>query len=1210
MDQNPSTVAVEPISRTNGSGAPSASDLLKKKCPSTDIEESVAGSDSLYSSSSSGDSKSVKLQTKVCLNNDLPRENAVIYSGLGLEISSPSSMEESPDGLGGLSPDVPYESPRTILQVMTYFPVPGGFLLSPLHGNLLQLRNNKVAPELKNWETHLDMENVSRALEGRSQSSHPPGPIRGNVAKQMKPCSKKKVSMDTKTRKYKGDASAIMNKEVNIQVPASQKEKMMNTNNENGFEVGSARKEIPASVKHGQLYMQPTSSVATMNADPVAAPVVIEEHWVRCDICQKLRLLPYGTNPSMLPNKWKCTMLHWLPGMNRCDISEDETTEALNALFAIPATAATFSSGGPHTAGAGTGTATSSAYNISGQFERSRKRKNAPSNGKDLAGSSYRTPLLTPSMSNQQDPIRDERTTDDMHYSSKTDSVSKHGPRPVSKSADLVSEKLKPKHRNHSSYSDEGGIMERNKAHPKVKTKIGIDQDEQKTYKRTKMEDWHQIDRGQDHKCDSDGMEVPDEPKALLAKAKTMKGSNETGDISLRKEDIASGCDSLENIKNVNSFGIPFHSEKKEHPSDVDILDLSCKKNVVKKLEEIQLNSLHRISNRSKKNLKEKKSNTFKSKEMASKADSRHGKVLHADVVLSSVGHLNYELGADKFVTGKESPAKQALDLTEAPGRYVSYLQSSTAVTSSSSKISSSRRNTNSQEAKDSPVKSASSSPPRNFNIKMISSTRKDGIVDGSLGNTHNLVRYQNSEVIALNNGQKTENFEGVQVAGEPNFHGPLQGISDSNIKEIPQSAGAQVSNITGSERSLDNSLPKASWREDLTVNDTGVGRGDHQLCSGDKKDFDMEGRSQHPFDRRATTLNTESCPIQHGSKNIEIRQGSGTAQRMGMSFEKEKSHLRIDNQDIQNPVNEVVNFPLKEGKQKVYPTSVKSDSLKMKAKLVRFNVETGVQHGTVKQATSNTLKTSPMRKDGSMITFALKEARDLKHKANDLKNKGQELESTGLYFEAALKFLHVAFLLETPSFDISRPGDGAKSMKMYSETAKLCNFCAHEYERCKKMAAAALAYKCVEVAYLKAAYYKHRSASKDQQELQAAVQIARGESPSSATPDIDNLNSHGLSKASSLKGGNSPHVPGNHLHLAVHNQAHLLRLLSYTNDVNLAFNATQKAEFVIASAAGSKERGGVDDGLALVKTVLDLNFNNVNELVRLVRVSMESISS
>lgn len=532
--------------------------------------------------------------------------------------------------------------------------------------------------------------------------------------------------------------------------------------------------------------------------------------------------------------------------------------------------------------------------------------------------------------------------------------------------------------------------MERNKAHPMVKTKIGIDQDEQKAYKKTKMQDWNQIDRGQDHNCDSDGVEVPDEPKALLAKAKTMKGSH----------DIASGYDSMENGKNVNALDVPFHTEKKEHPSDVDILHLSCKKNVVKKLEEIQLNSLRCIRNRTNNNLKEKKSNTLKSKEMASKADSRHGKVQHADAVLSSVGHLNYELGADnKFVTGKESPseqletlpAKKALDLAEAPGRDVAYLQSSTALTSSSSKISSSKRNTNSQEAKDSPVKSAFSSPLRNFNIKMISGTRKDGTVDGSLGNTHNLVRYQNSEVIALNNGQQAGNFEGDhQVAGKPNFHGSLQGISDSNIKEIPQSADAQFSNITGLGRSLDNSMPKASWREDLTVNDTGFGTGDRQLCSGDKKDFDMEGHSplpdQHPFDRRATTLNTESGPVQLESKNIEIRQASGTAQRLGMSSRKEKSHLRIDNQDIQNPFNQVVNFPLKEGKQMVCPTSVISDSLKMKAKLVRFNVETRVQHGTVKQATSSTLDTSPMRKDGSMITFALKEARDLKHKANDLK--------------------------------------------------------------------------------------------------------------------------------------------------------------------------------------------------------------------------------
>lgn len=56
------------------------------------------------------------------------------------------------------------------------------------------------------------------------------------------------------------------------------------------------------------------------------------------------------------------------------------------------------------------------------------------------------------------------------------------------------------------------------------------------------------------------------------------------------------------------------------------------------------------------------------------------------------------------------------------------------------------------------------------------------------------------------------------------------------------------------------------------------------------------------------------------------------------------------------------------------------------------------------------------------------------------------------------------------------------------------------------------------------------------------------GESPSSSASDIDNLNSHGLSKAASTKNGNSPQVAGNHLPLAVRYQAHLLRLLAYVS--------------------------------------------------------------
>ncbi|KAJ4834607.1 hypothetical protein Tsubulata_039012 [Turnera subulata] len=67
-----------------------------------------------------------------------------------------------------------------------------------------------------------------------------------------------------------------------------------------------------------------------------AAPVVIQENWVCCDKCQKWRLLPYGTNPDQLPKKWICNMLYWLPGMNQCTVTEEETTNALNALYQVP----------------------------------------------------------------------------------------------------------------------------------------------------------------------------------------------------------------------------------------------------------------------------------------------------------------------------------------------------------------------------------------------------------------------------------------------------------------------------------------------------------------------------------------------------------------------------------------------------------------------------------------------------------------------------------------------------------------------------------------------------------------------------------------------------------------------------------------------------------------------------------------------------------
>ena len=49
---------------------------------------------------------------------------------------------------------------------------------------------------------------------------------------------------------------------------------------------------------------------------------------------------------------------------------------------------------------------------------------------------------------------------------------------------------------------------------------------------------------------------------------------------------------------------------------------------------------------------------------------------------------------------------------------------------------------------------------------------------------------------------------------------------------------------------------------------------------------------------------------------------------------------------------------------------------------------------------------------------------------------------------------------------------------------------CAQEYERHNEIAAAALAYKCMEVAYMRVVYSKHSSINRDRNELQSTLQM------------------------------------------------------------------------------------------------------------------------
>lgn len=120
MSQKPSSVAVSSTPQNNGPLVPFSGDSIKKDVrPTTNVERGSGSHDS-YGPSKCSDQNRLKVRIKVGSDSALARNNAAIYSGLGLDISSPSSIEDSPDGCGSLSPEVnnvPYESPQTILQV-------------------------------------------------------------------------------------------------------------------------------------------------------------------------------------------------------------------------------------------------------------------------------------------------------------------------------------------------------------------------------------------------------------------------------------------------------------------------------------------------------------------------------------------------------------------------------------------------------------------------------------------------------------------------------------------------------------------------------------------------------------------------------------------------------------------------------------------------------------------------------------------------------------------------------------------------------------------------------------------------------------------------------------------------------------------------------------------------------------------------------------
>ncbi|XP_062179215.1 cysteine-tryptophan domain-containing zinc finger protein 5-like isoform X2 [Phragmites australis] len=1255
--------------------------------------------------------KAPKIRIKVNINRSLARNTAAIYSGLGLDISPSSSMEGSLDGSAGapVAEVLPDESPSTIFQIMACHSVPGGLLLSPLAGNVLELREKPKAiiekheaPELQDDKAELRREwgyTTSATLDNKNQMAKEiksdekkgnipvfnsskcrfsnPSAVNTGIKPQLQDISddtgsiflpriiktehsveesakfmsensdqlketkddtlkghisnknkeiKKEPSLDhgfSVKSKYDSDeynsqpcASSshlqnIPNKTTSLERDKGQvvhvkdelseyKSKVMGSllsaesmyiitenvdRNSSGMikvnkkktsssQAALSRKKVKVKA-HKQLNDDITrksygedesysldhridltslypkdkkmkheketiTSGETGNksgggndvehkiyplfvdrSDPMPSackngtaeltapePVVINEQWVCCDKCEKWRLLPYGMNPDILPKKWRCSMQSWLPGMSSCKISEDETTRALRTLYMVPAPENSILDG-PHdnaTSGIGTTTAPTFEGNIqstgtSGKLKGSHDGANA-TNNLDLAGMSKPSKKLH------------------AHSSRRPDGVD-------------CFPKLKER-RKHIESSDKGENVAKDRTHP-MKSSVGVDHDNLRPSKKIKKE------------SNEPAKHRP--PEFVISK--NSPSANETPNNMHKNISISPGMGKYGSP----SSGKRFHSEdicfsdgvvKTSDAGKSDLPDLSIKK---KKFKQRQLSqrdpdpSDTAAKYITKRTLSE--SNVVKEKPRPELKLSKTDRI--AEHARGTVAGVDDHIYAEKECLSEQhqenSHCQYPLLSESSTRRNVCHTQTSTAATSSSSKVSNSHKSkTDFQETRASPVESVSSSPLRTSDKNPLDQHR----------------RY--SWAVA---DKRKYDFGSDSEQAKARVSGCFNGDTNHHV--------LKDEDVLKDKQDLTNAC--------LKNEDSGLCIKNGQLNLVTEQKVDSDALSLHD---------------NQGHKHLSSHQNVKTAPHFNSN---QSDHANLTCGNVKSDKGNIQSKDLK-----INPSSVKGSNqhpsfnnasngdASYKAKqLEKAVIENLV---TRKQATHSGDASNPIN-----ASVLLKEARDLKHLSKRLKEKGDDFESTSMCFEAALKFLHVASLCEAPNIDSSKQVDTIQAMKLYSETGNLCGFCAHEFERLKKMANAALAYKCVEVAYMKAAFFIHPGAVKDRHALQTASLMV--------PPDVDNLNNQStVAKAVSARGVYSQ-IASNPIS---RNNHHLMGLLAYAEDINNAFEGTRKSQNLLSAYLSGIGKDQVD-GVALLREVLDFSFHNVKGLLQLIRNSLEYIN-
>ncbi|KAK9065571.1 hypothetical protein SSX86_014972 [Deinandra increscens subsp. villosa] len=801
-------------------------------------------------------------------------------------------------------------------------------------------------------------------------------------------------------------------------------------------------------------------------------PAAPPDNWVGCDRCEKWRLLPFGIEPDYLPDKWLCSMSTWLPGRNHCDISEDETTRAVQEMN----------------------------LRLISQNQNCLQHDGSRGN---IGNSDYtNSNVNSEAVANKFDRIkfRLEGSNSSLKETSHLSVDAQQHGRQKRKSSIETNQPL----------PEENGVVKAKK----LKSKTWSDQHEIVTSNMIKNES--------EQLCYSNGDHQPKDSLVVSVKRHTENTlASIKSNILDTKVEMHGKKRKLKDWQESQTYANTLEGSEDR----IKMKDKRMKTEVKGSTDDISVN----------------KGKTMKIKLSASKEN------------LVDTNHEKNKLHREKFNCKKDVESE----------RYPP------VATSSSSKISGSCRRASLHERKGSPVGSVSSSSIRALNLDNISPAagrtiprkphvraeipRKDSIA-GQSQRSGGKVDLKHKEALKNRNNHITEH-----AIGQSDFR--MSSKEDANgAKDNDERSNFQRTMVNAADPLTDQPNKMRKVEVDVSakiINDEKVIGKKH--ARSEAKLSDMDSPEMNPTVKK----DLEKVPVGDRSNVVEPKVEVQAFASSGQYQSK-----------VMNDPGDAANQNAK--------SLVTDHCTKKDLSVISF----------LKEYSSSQTALTPFKR-----------AEESKDSADRLKVSGFDYECNDAYFDAALKFLYAASLLEICTSDVNK-SKGVDPINGYTTSAKLSRICAQEYEKRKETAAAALAYKCMEVAYMRIVYCKSLLTRQD---LQTSMQMVnQSESPSSSASDVDNLNNQATTdKTMLLK--NIAH-PGNQLD--VRNQANFMRLLDLTSDVSLAMEASMRSRNAYKAAASAiLEESHNNEMMILVKRVVDFSFQDVKEIVFLVQNTREAIN-